>query len=161
MYKRILLAYDGSREGIIALREGALLAHRCCSEVYLLSVVPETAGVTMAESVYGGVVAHQTDAYRTLLARGVEVLTRLGFKPVALLVSGEPIPQIAAFAKEIGADLVVVGQRRQGALERWWSGPSGASVIDHIKCSVLVGCNSISDEAFEAELAQREGVVGA
>jgi len=152
MYKRILLAYDGSREGIIALREGALLARRCRARVYLLSVLPETAGVRMAESVYGGVVAQQLDSYRELLARGVSVLKQLGFEPTARLVIGEPAPEIGAFAKEIKADLVVVGHRRHNALERWWTGASGASVIDHIKCTLLVACTPISDEDFAAEL---------
>jgi hypothetical protein len=41
MYKRILLAYDGSVEGRTALREGALLARQCGAEVFLLSVVAE------------------------------------------------------------------------------------------------------------------------
>ena len=31
MYKRILLAYDGTEEGALALREGALLAKSCCA----------------------------------------------------------------------------------------------------------------------------------
>ena len=39
MYKRILLAYDGSLEGRTALREGALLARQCDAEVFLLSVL--------------------------------------------------------------------------------------------------------------------------
>jgi len=41
MYKRILLAYDGSVEGRTALREGALLARQCGAEVFLLSVLAE------------------------------------------------------------------------------------------------------------------------
>ena len=39
MYKRILLAYDGSVEGRTALREGALLARQCGADVFLLSVL--------------------------------------------------------------------------------------------------------------------------
>ena len=39
MYKRVLLAYDGSVEGRTALREGALLARQCGAEVFLLSVL--------------------------------------------------------------------------------------------------------------------------
>ena len=42
MYKRILLAYDGSIEGRTALREGALLARQCGAEVFLLSVLADT-----------------------------------------------------------------------------------------------------------------------
>jgi len=80
------------------------------------------------------------------------VLKQLGFDPVARLVVGEPAPQIGAFAKEIDADLVVLGHRRRSFIERWWSGGAGAFVTDHVTCSVLVGRNPISDEAFEAEL---------
>ena len=39
MYKKVLLAYDGSVEGRRALREGAKLAQLCRSEVFLLAVV--------------------------------------------------------------------------------------------------------------------------
>jgi nucleotide-binding universal stress UspA family protein len=158
MYKRILLAYDGSREGIVALREGALLAKRCGAQVFLLSVLPETEGLRMAEGVYGDVVGQQIASYKTLLARGVSVLKRLGLEPVAKLVVGEPAPQIGAFANEVHADLVVLGHRRQNLLQRWWSGGTGAYISDHVRCSVLIGRNAISDEAFEAELENSERI---
>ena len=35
MYRKILLAYDGSTEGRRALREGAALARHCNAEVFL------------------------------------------------------------------------------------------------------------------------------
>jgi len=152
MYQRILLAYDGSREGLIALREGALLAKRNGSKVFLLSVLPETTGVLMAESVGGDVVGPQVDTYRALLERGLGVLKQLGLEPEGRLVVGEPAPQIAAFAKECGADLIVLGHHHRGALSRWFSESTSAYVSDHVPCSVLMGCNSISDESFQAQL---------
>ena len=152
MYKKILLAYDGTREGLIALREGALLAMRFKAQVFLLSVVPETAGVRVASSVQGDVVGQQIENYKAVLKRAVEVARELGLDPVARLEIGEPAPRIAAFANEIGADLIVVGHRRQGALARWWTGVTGSYISDLVSCSVLVACNAISDEAFEAAL---------
>jgi nucleotide-binding universal stress UspA family protein len=158
MYDRILLAFDGTREGAIALREGALLAKRCRAKVYLLSVLPETEGVRMAEGVYGDVVGQQVEGYKALLARAVTVLKQLGLDPVAKLVVGEPAPQIGAYARAVKADLVVLGHRRQNLLQRWWSGATGAYISDHVTCSVLVGRNPVSDEAFEAELHDSAGV---
>ncbi len=152
MYTRILLAYDGSREGIIALREGALLAKRCGAQVFLLSVLPASSGLQMAEGVYPGAVNQQIESYKALLARGVAVLKKLGLEPEAKLVVGEPAPQIGAFAKEIGADLVVLGHQRQSLMQRWWSGANGGYVSEHVGCSLLIGRKTISDEAFEAEL---------
>jgi nucleotide-binding universal stress UspA family protein len=157
MYERIILAYDGSREGLIALREGALLARTCGAKVYLLSVLPlaeSSASTPVADGGYGGAVAQHVDTYHALLNRGVEVLRQLGFDPVARLVVGEPAPQIGAFAKEIGADLVVLGHRRRSFLERWWSGGTGGYVTEHVQCSVLIGRNPVSDEAFDAELRE-------
>ena len=54
MYKRILLAYDGSIEGRTALREGALLARQCGAKVYLLSVLAETAPFLLADVAHAG-----------------------------------------------------------------------------------------------------------
>jgi nucleotide-binding universal stress UspA family protein len=152
MYTRILLAYDGSREGLVALREGALLAKRCRAQVFLLSVLPASSGMQMAEGVYPGAVSQQVNSYKELLARGVSVLKQLGLDPVAKLVVGEPAPQIGLFAEEIGADLVVLGHLKQNLMQRWWSGACGGYVSDNVGCSVLVGRKSISDEAFAAEL---------
>ena len=152
MYSRIVLAYDGTREGRAALREGALLARRCGSEVYLLSVIPNDSGVQFAESVQGGPMDRMHESYKAILSEGLERLKQLGFSPKAQLIIGDPAEQIGAFAKEIGADLVVVGHRKQKLIQRWWSGSSGAYLVDHLGCSLLIGRNTISEEAFEAEM---------
>jgi len=152
MYSRIVLAYDGTREGRAALREGALLARRCGSEVYLLSVIPNDSGVQFAESVQGGPMDRMQESYKAILSEGLERLKQLGFSPKAQLIIGDPAEQIGAFAKEIGADLVVVGHRKQKLIQRWWSGSSGAYLVDHLGCSLLIGRNTISEEAFEAEM---------
>jgi nucleotide-binding universal stress UspA family protein len=106
----------------------------------------------MVEGLHGGVVAHQMQSYEALLGRGVARLEQLGFKPVARLVMGEPAREIGRFAREVRADLVVVGHRRQSMLERWWSGAAGAFISDHLSCSLLIARTAVSDEAFEAEV---------
>jgi nucleotide-binding universal stress UspA family protein len=54
MYKRIVLAYDGSVEGRTALREGALLARQYGAEVFLLAVLDDTNTMLMAEAGIAG-----------------------------------------------------------------------------------------------------------
>jgi len=155
MFRKILLAYDGTLEGAQALREGALLAKACGAEVVLLSVAPDTAGVKMAEGVQGGVVAQLVESHRELLERAVARLKQLGFKPLARLEVGDPAPTIGRVAREVKADLVVVGHHKQSFLSRWWSGSDDKVYLcDHIGCSLLVSCNKISDEAFEAALKE-------
>lgn len=150
MYKRILLAYDGSIEGRTALREGALLARQCGAQVFLLSVLVDAAAFLLADVAHAGASVRVEDAFTDVLNEGVARLKQLGFDPVAKMVRGEPAKEIGAYARQIEADLVVVGHRRQSAFDRWWSGPKGAYLMDYTYRSLLVARNVISDEAIEA-----------
>ncbi len=152
MYKRILLAYDGSVEGRTALREGALLARQCGAEVFLLSVLVDSGAFVFAEAALAGVSVRIEDDFTEVLSEGVARLKQLGFDPVAKMVRGEPAQEIGNFAREVGADLIVVGHRRQSAFDRWWSGPKGAYLMDYTDCSLLVARNAISDEDMKAAL---------
>jgi len=150
MYKRILLAYDGSVEGRTALREGALLARQCGAKVFLLSVLADDATFLLAEVALAGASVRLEDDFTEILNEGIARLKKLGFDPVAKLVRGQPAEEIGNFAREIEADLIVVGHRRQSAFDRWWSGPKGAYLMDYTDCSLLVARNVIRDEAIEA-----------
>jgi membrane fusion protein (multidrug efflux system) len=154
VYQRILLAYDGSIEGRTALREGALLARRYGAQVFVLSVIREAAGTKLGEGVGGGGVAQQREDYERVLQEGMARLAALGFQATGKLVIGEPAREIAAYAEQVQADLVVVGHRRQSAIGRWWSGASGAYLSDHIRCSLLVCRNVFDDGRFASLLAQ-------
>ena len=138
MYTKVLLAYDGSVEGRTALREGARLAKLCGAQTILLAVVDISAGLIIAEGTMAGTIEYQREAYAQILEEGVTRLKDMGFTPEARLEFGEPAQQIAAVAKETGADLVVVGHRPRGTLARWWSGSVGASLLDQIGCSLLI-----------------------
>lgn len=149
MYQRILLAYDGTAEGALALREGALLARQCCSEIVLLAVVPETSGTRLADGVYAGAVAQQMDTYKDLLGRAAAWLEARGYKPVARLVVGEPGPAIGEVAKEVSADLVVIGHHLHGFLARLWSGTTDSYLNDHLGCTLMIARNPLTEEAFD------------
>jgi nucleotide-binding universal stress UspA family protein len=152
MYKRVLLAYDGSVEGRTALREGALLARQFGAKVFLLSVVADPNAALLAAAAQVGAYIQMEDDFTEVLNEGVARLRQLGFDPVAKLVRGEPAEEIGNFAKQIGADLIVVGHRRQSAFDRWWSGPKGAYLMDYTDCSLLVARNVVSDEDMKAAL---------
>ena len=160
MYKRVLLAYDGSVEGRTALREGALLARQCGAEVFLLSIVADPNAVLLAAAAQVGAYLPIEDDFTEVLNEGVARLKQLGFDPVAKLVRGEPAEEIGNFAKQVGADLIVVGHRRQSAFDRWWSGPKGAYLMDYTDCSLLVARNAVSDEAIEAAFLMRSHTNG-
>jgi len=153
-----LVAYDGSREGRTALREGALLVRQLNADLYVLAVVPETPGMRVAEGAYAGAMAYQDDTYRQLLEEAVRGLGTFGLHVKGKLVRGEPAQEISAYAREIKADLVVVGHRRQNLLQRWWSGPNGAYLTDFLNCSLLIARADISFEAFARMMGEKPEV---
>ena len=148
MYRKILLAYDGSIEGRRALREGAKLAQLCRAEVFLLAVV-ELSSIVVLDGALTIPIEEQTAIYRDTLAEGVERLKALGFSPTARMETGDPGDKIAEVAEEIGAHLVVVGHRPQGPLARWLFGSIGSYLVKRLRCSVLVGQTEIGDDEFE------------
>jgi nucleotide-binding universal stress UspA family protein len=89
MYKRSLLAYDGSVEGGTALREGALLAKQCGAEVFLLSVLADSGTLLLSEVTLAGASVQMEDSFRQILDEGVARLKKLGFDPVAEMVRAD------------------------------------------------------------------------
>lgn len=146
MYKRILMAADGTREGMVALREGALIAQMCQAEVFLLVVARESTATRVADGVHP---AQRDQNHEAILQLGLQRLGRLGVKATGHALVGEATEAIATYTKRFKADLLVLGHRKQSLLDRWWSGPSGAYISDAVSCSVLVARNIISDEDFE------------
>lgn len=154
MHKRVIVAYDGSREGRAALLEGAMLVRLLGAELYILAVVPETPGLRVAEGAYAGAMVYQDETYKALLEEAVQGLGRYGLHVRGKLVRGEPPQEIAAYAREIRASLVVVGYRRQNLLQRWWSGPNGAYLSDYLGCSLLIAKAEISMEEFNKAMGE-------
>jgi nucleotide-binding universal stress UspA family protein len=148
LYRKVLLAYDGSIEGRRALREGARIAQLCGAEVFLLAVVEVSAGTGTLEGGLAIPISEQAEIYNKILAEGVERLKAMGFSPTARLGMGAPGPEIAGVAEEIGANLVVVGHRPSGPLARWLFGSVGTYLVKHLRCSVLVAQTEISDDQF-------------
>lgn len=139
MYRHILLAYDGSKEGACALRQGADLARALGAGVTLLAVVAANGGLMIAEAVGpGDLMSREEEAYRAVLQEGLDDFAAQGLTATGRLARGLPTEEIAATARAIRADLIVVGHRRMGPLARWWSGSVGASLLTGAPCSVLV-----------------------
>ncbi len=158
MYKHILLAYDGTLEGRLALREGALLAKITGARVTLLAVVDSGYGLGLAVDPIGAYVPpDQTESFQRILDEGTARLTRMGLKHEARLEHGQPGERITAVAREISADLVVVGHRRQGVVAGWLLGSVTSDLTNSLPCSLLVARKEISDEELFATPQNQAG----
>ncbi len=141
MYKRILLAYDGSEAGQKALTECRELAQWSRSEIELIAVMPSMMAFVGLE---GGVYDVELEArekakFDAVLADGLRRLQAAGFGNArGEVVTGEPIEEITRHARKVNADLIVVGHKHVGSLAaRWWRGSVSKSLIEHAPCSVL------------------------
>jgi len=140
MYKRILLAYDGSEEGRKALFECGDLAVLLKSEIHLLAVIPSRAGIMVAE---GMIIEDNFDAekqrYQNVLDEGLSMLRERGYSVEGRVSHGEPVDEICTRARELHAELICVGHLRATTwAQRWWRGSVGKNLIDYAPCSVLI-----------------------
>ncbi len=156
MYRRILAAYDGTREGRAALREAVLLGRRMQAELHVLAVIAGKSGPEMEGTIYADILGDRGEQPQSILEEAVTLLASRGLAIQAKMVRGDPVVEISAHAREIGADLVVVGYRRQSIMERWWSGTKGSFLSDYLDCTLLIARTEISQEAFLKLISEEE-----
>lgn len=141
MYKRILLAYDGSAPGQQALLDCHEIAQWSHSELTLIAVMPLPLTALGPE---GGVYDESLQAsekirFQTILDTGVRKLADAGLSARGEVVVGDAVNEIARCARRIEADLIVVGHKHlDGWAARWWRGSVSKALIEHAPCSVLV-----------------------
>jgi nucleotide-binding universal stress UspA family protein len=141
MYKRILLAYDGSESGQRALLDARDMAGWGKPEVHLVAVMPPPAAFIGGE---GGIYDPEREKeeelrYKGILEDGLRSLTEAGSAARGQVLVGDAVDEIARHAKDIGADLIVVGHKHLDSwAARWWRGSLSKSLIENAPCSVLV-----------------------
>jgi nucleotide-binding universal stress UspA family protein len=149
MFKRVLLCYDGSEAGRRALKRGAKLAILLGAQVHVLSIIPS--GVDAAEAIarstgYACPMDHSQD-YHKLLDESLQWLKTRGVIAEGYLATGNTLDQIAAYAKRLAVDLIVLGHYPQPAGGFWWSSArQRATLTERVGCCVFVAV-SADDEA--------------
>ncbi|TAK45424.1 MAG: universal stress protein [Betaproteobacteria bacterium] len=139
-YQKILLAYNGTQEGKRALLECADLAGFLQAETHLLAVASMPPSLFLTEGfVPEELLEEEKKRTQQVLDEGVKTLAGRGFVSQGHLAVGEPVEEICRLAKELGAELIVLGHNQTTSFAaRWWKGSVGASLIDYAPCSVLI-----------------------
>jgi nucleotide-binding universal stress UspA family protein len=148
-FGRILLCYDATREGRQALRHGASLAEQLKAETHLLAILNSlvwTQGADVASAVPFDALEQSA---REILRDGIEKLAARGVIATPHFAIGDPLDHIPFFARELKADLIVVGHRRSGLVRRWWSGKNDGLLLDRVSCAVLVAMDPEDANAQE------------
>jgi nucleotide-binding universal stress UspA family protein len=144
MYKRILLAYDGSESGQKALLDCNDIAQLSHAELHLIAVMPlATAFVGIEGGFYDSGRDERDELerqkYADILDDGLRRLAASGYTARGEVVVGESVDEITKYARKIDADLIVVGHKHlDGWAARWWRGSTARPLIEQAHCSVLV-----------------------
>jgi nucleotide-binding universal stress UspA family protein len=139
MYQKIVLAYNGADPRSPVLQQGAELALLCGAQLYILSIANTTGAMALAQVVGP---ADVWSAEQQEMRLGVEAalgqLRAQGLQVQACVRSGDPALEIVAYAREIGADLVVLGHTSKNRVSRWLQGSVGGKLLELLPCSLLV-----------------------
>lgn len=141
MYKKILLAYDGSKSGQKALLDCRDIAQWGQASLTLVAVTPLYMDVIGVEGgMYDSNLAEQQkEKYTDILDEGLGQLAQSGHQAKGEVLLGDTVDEITKYARKIEADLIVVGHRHlDGWAARWWRGSVSKSLIEHAPCNVLV-----------------------
>ncbi|HET7029291.1 MAG TPA: universal stress protein [Candidatus Limnocylindrales bacterium] len=130
--KRILVAYDGGEAGTRALDTAIELERGLGATVDVVSVVPVRPGRAPIDP------WDDREAHARLLREAKDALQTAGIKAVYREPYGDPATTIERIADEIGADMVVVGTRGFGAVERFFQGSVSEHVALNAKTTVVV-----------------------
>ena len=141
MYKRILLAYDGTEAGQKALLDCQDLVQWSGATLSLVAVMPHHIDFIGAEGgFYDPKVSEREKLnYQAVLEQGLKALSDAGHKADGQVLVGDSVSEITGYARKIRADLIVVGHKHlEGWAARWWRGSSSGALIEYAHCSVLV-----------------------
>jgi nucleotide-binding universal stress UspA family protein len=139
MYRRILVAYDGSSFSGVALQQAASLAQLCKAELHLVGIVATAGIAAMAEGVGGiDIWGMEREALVVAMENAAQEISGQSLKVRTSVREGIPAKEIAACAAEFQADLVVVGHSGKGVLARWLEGSVGAGLLRDLPCNLLI-----------------------
>jgi len=140
MFNKILLAYNGTREGKSALLACAEIASFAKSETHLLAVAGMPSSMFLTEGFLPEeLLEEEKKRAQEILNEGTAQLKQRGFSVSGHLAVGEPVEEICRLAAELKCDVIVVGhQQRASFASRWWRGSVGKTLLDYAPCSIFV-----------------------
>jgi nucleotide-binding universal stress UspA family protein len=139
----VVVAYDFSRSAGAALHRAVALAARAPSHVLHVVCVIDPKEAIPSIPPYNGI--DHMYAARVQEALTAEIQHELDkidvVEPVHFFVHariGHPVPEILELAREIGADLIIVGSHGMTGIERMLVGSTSERVVREAHCTVEV-----------------------
>ena len=146
MFDVIVVGTDGSSSADVAVHRATELAKLSSGTLHIVSAYrPVSIGsVAMAASSGAATVDMEhvnksaNDVAEQICEHAASEARREGVKVEVRAVPGEPAEVLVSIAKEVGADVVVVGNRGMSGARRFVLGSVPNKVSHHCPCSLLI-----------------------
>ena len=151
MYKKILIAFDGSEASKHALDHAVNFAEPFSAELIILSVVPRVmmpvfpdegfgaAPITAAQDM-GEYQDKMKEIYNKSLVNAKKDINDHfpDMKVETKLLEGKPSSTIVSAAEEYDTDLIIIGSRGIGGITGWILGSTSRNVVESCTKPILV-----------------------
>jgi nucleotide-binding universal stress UspA family protein len=137
MFKKILLAADGSAHSLRAAEQAIAMANNNSgAHVVVLYVVDsKTSKADVLQNLNTeGISQLRLEKMRSIEKRAQEAQVSYEIK----IIRGEPAPSIVAYAKEHAMDIIIIGSRGLNGLQEFVLGSVSHKVAKLAKCPVMI-----------------------
>jgi len=149
MYKRLLVAVDGSEQSYKALDHAVAIAEKFGSELKFLTVVPSTSLYFFTDEsalLFGDSrnISNYQDRIRSIyynILTDAEAKVRSEHADITvstILMDGRPSSTIVDVAEKEGCDMIVMGCRGIGGIKGWVIGSTSHMVASSCKKPVMI-----------------------
>ena len=151
MFKKILVAYDGSDQSKHAIDYAADMANSSASTLVILTVVPKVTLPVFPDEGFGTLPVSSTQDwadYQDKMSASYKKSQEDAVKDLkdhypklavgAILLEGRPSSTIVEQAEKNQADLIVIGSRGLGGISGWILGSTSRRVVESCTKPVLV-----------------------
>jgi nucleotide-binding universal stress UspA family protein len=138
VFKKLLVAYDGSEDSQKALEMALELSRRFDSEVHLLTIIEQLPryAATIGEveealaEITKAIEREQTLVCEGAREKGVEIHCRI--------LPGHEVEAIIAYAQRGNFDTLLLGRKGRSAILRTQSGSTAVQISTHAPCTVIL-----------------------
>jgi len=138
MFRRILVAYDGSDGAEAALRLGIALAKALGAELHSISVEEHLPYYAASVSEVKAAKEQIDDYFRGLTKRARDLAATHGVELDTAIRQGHEVEAIVRTAKEGGFDLLILGYHGHSRIVERVMGSTAQSISREAPCSVLL-----------------------
>jgi nucleotide-binding universal stress UspA family protein len=146
MYQVIVVGTDGSESAGVAVRQATALAKLTGATLHVVHAHQHLSASQAAIGATAGVVTVNTEAVNAGIAdesavicgRAAEDARRSGVNVETHTRPGDPADALITTAEDVGADLIVIGNRGMTGVKRFVLGSVPNKVSHHAPCNLLI-----------------------